>query len=175
MPKVEISYRRPPDRLDVFVQDLIVEEPEYRVTLHDPSTLATPLSVGDKLIYEPGAPIIWFVFPSAWFDVGRFHLRDGTLTGYYVNFIAPPDLAGRTWNMYDLCLDLWIEPNGDFQILDQDEFDEAVDRHWIDPPTAQQVRLELNRLIGELKAGRWPLAPVRDYDLERVRSLRGDQ
>jgi predicted RNA-binding protein associated with RNAse of E/G family len=172
MPRVEIQYRRPPDRLDVFVQDLVVDRPEYKVTLHDPSTLTTAISIAGRTVYEPGAPIVWYLFPSAWFDLGRFHLRDGTLTGYYVNFIAPPDLKDDIWTLYDLCLDLWVDTCGDFQVLDQDEFDEAVDRRWIDPLTAARVREELHRLIAEIGAGRWPPNPVAEYDLRRTRALR---
>jgi predicted RNA-binding protein associated with RNAse of E/G family len=172
MPRIEIHYRRPPDRLDVFVQDLVVDQPEYKVTLHDPSTLTTAISMGDRLVYEPGAPIVWYLFTSAWFDLGRFHLRDGTLTGYYVNFIAPADLKDHVWTLYDLCLDLWVDPWGHFQVLDQDEFDEAVDRRWIDAATAARVRDEARRLMAEIGAGRWPPKLVAEYDLPRVRALR---
>lgn len=171
MAQVEIHYHRPPDRLDVFVQHLVVDRPDYKVTLHERPPLSTMLSLGDRVIFEPGAPIIWFVFPNAWHDLGRFHLNDGTFTGYYVNLITPPELQGLTWRMFDLCLDLWIDASGDYQVLDQDEFDEAVDRLWIDAATARRARLELERLIAEVQAGRWPPQVVLEHDLERVRAL----
>jgi predicted RNA-binding protein associated with RNAse of E/G family len=170
--RIEIRYRRPPDRLDVFFQDLVVDGSDFKITLHDPSTLETTLSVGDRVIYEPGAPILWFVFPDAWYDIGRFHLKDGTFTGYYVNLILPPDLSERAWEMYDLCLDIWIDPHGSYQVLDQDEFDEAVDNRWIDPATACRARKELQRIIDELDAGRFPPPPVNEHDLPRARALR---
>ncbi len=172
MPRVEIHYRRPPDRLDVFVQDLVVDRPDCKVTLHDPATLETSLTVGDQVIYEPGAAIVWFVFPNEWHDLGRFHLKDGTFTGYYVNLITPVQVDGATWRMYDLCLDLWVDAGGRFQILDQGEFDEAVDRHWIDSATAERARSELARVIAGVRGGDWPPAVVREYDLARVRELR---
>ncbi|NIN71553.1 MAG: DUF402 domain-containing protein [Gemmatimonadetes bacterium] len=172
MPRVEIHYHRPPDRLDVFVQDLVVDRPDYKVTLHDPATVAATLKVGDDVIYEPGAAIVWFVFPEAWHDIGRFHLKDGSFTGWYVNLIAPAQLEGPAWEMFDLCLDLWIAADGCLQVLDQDEFDEAVDRNWIDPVTAERARSELSRIVAEVRAGEWPPAVVREYDLMRVRKLR---
>jgi predicted RNA-binding protein associated with RNAse of E/G family len=171
MAQVEIHYRRPPDRLDVFVQELVLDRPDCKVTLHERPPLNTVLSLGDRVIFEPGAPIIWFVFPNAWHDLGRFHLKDGTFTGYYVNLITPPELQGHTWKMFDLCLDLWIDASGELQVLDQDEFDEAVDRLWIDVATARRARLELERVIAEVQAGRWPPQIVREHDLERVRAL----
>lgn len=175
MTKIEIHYRRPPDRLDVFVQDLVVDASDHKITLHDPSSLTTALTVGDQIIYEPGAPIVWYVFRDAWYDIGRFHLRDDTFTGYYVNLIAPPELEARPWTFYDLCLDVWVNPNGGFVVLDQDEFDEAVDRRWIDPSTAERARLELERFIRMLAEGRFPPALVHDHPLPRVRRLRAER
>jgi predicted RNA-binding protein associated with RNAse of E/G family len=172
MPRIEIHYRRPPDRLDVFVQDLVVDDPDYKVTLHDPATIESTLTIGGRAIYEPGAAIVWFVFPDAWHDVGRFHLEDGTFTGYYVNLITPVEIDGPTWRMFDLCLDLWVDMDSRFRVLDQDEFDEAVDRGWIDRATAERARSELSRIVAELSAGGWPPAVVREYDLARARELR---
>ncbi|NIU73719.1 MAG: DUF402 domain-containing protein, partial [Gammaproteobacteria bacterium] len=79
--------------------------------------------------------------------MGRFHLRDDTFTGYYVNLIAPPEIRGGTWHMIDLFLDLWVEPQGRaYHVLDRDEFDEAVDRGWLDTATARRARQELAAL-----------------------------
>lgn len=171
MGKIEIHYRRPPGRLDTFVQDLVVDRPEYKITLHEHPPINETLYVGGQPIFEPGAPIVWFVFPGAWYDLGRFHLKDGTFTGYYVNLITPVEITGDAWKMFDLCLDLWVDPSGRYWILDRDEFDEAVDRLWIDTATAQRTRQELDRIIAAVQTGRWPPDPVREHDLARVREL----
>lgn len=170
MPQIEIHYRRPPARLDVFTQELVVDRPDLKVTLHERPPVATPLQVGERVIFEPGAAIVWFVFPDRWYDLGRFHLRDDTFTGYYVNLIAPPQIHGRVWHMYDLFLDVWVEPDAAaFQVLDRDEFDEAVDRGWLDTATAQRARQELQALANRIRQGRWPPKAVREIDLAYVR------
>jgi predicted RNA-binding protein associated with RNAse of E/G family len=89
-----------------------------------------------------------------------------------VNLILPPELNERSWEMYDLCLDIWIDPQGEYQVLDQDEFDEAVDNRWIDPATASRAREELRRIIDELEAGHFPPPPVAEHDLKCARDLR---
>jgi predicted RNA-binding protein associated with RNAse of E/G family len=171
MTRIEIRYWRPPAKLQTFAQELVVDRSECKVTLVESSTSAGTLSVGEKVIFEPGAPMIWYVFPGKWYDLGRFYLRDGTFTGYYGNIIAPATFEGTEWEIYDLCLDLWIDRDGTYQILDQDEFDEAVDRHWIDAETARRARLELDRLVQDTREGRFPPPIACELDLERVREL----
>lgn len=170
-PRVRIHYRRPPDRLDVFEQELVVDRPDCKITLHESPPPVAALSMNDTIIFEPGAPIIWFIFPGAWHDVGRFHRADETFTGFYVNLIAPPEFDDRTWRMFDLCLDLWVSPDGDCTVMDQDEFDEAVDHGWIDTAAAARARLELEGLIAAVRAGAWPPRVILEHDLSRVRAL----
>lgn len=175
MPTVEIHYHRPPDRLDVFTQQLVLDRPDCKVTLHSTPPPARPIRIGEVVVFEPGASVVWFVFPERWYDIGRFHLRDDSFTGYYANLITPPRLHGDIWIMYDLCLDLWLGAEGSYQILDQDEFDEAVDQRWIDRRTADRARLELEQLIEAVRAGQWPPAIAREIDLGTARALRERQ
>ncbi len=170
--QIEVRYWRPPNRLQVFTQELVVDRPECKVTYAEGTELIDTLRIEDSVIFEAGAPMIWFVFPGRWYDVGRFHLKDGSFTGYYGNLITPPRLGQRAWEIFDLCLDFWVDPAGGIQVLDQDEFDEALENQWIDQPTAERARQELERLISETRDGRWPPAIAREYDLESIRAIR---
>ncbi len=172
-PEIEIHYRRPPDRLRTFRQRLAIDHPDYKVTLLESYPGATPVRVHGTPVLEPGAPVVWTVFPDRWYDVGRFHLANGAFTGFYGNLILPPDLEGGTWEITDLFLDVWLDRDGGVSVLDRDEFDEAVDRGWIDRRTARRARDELDRVVAEAASGRWPPGPAREYDLERVRELLG--
>lgn len=173
MRRVRIRYHRPPDQLDVYEQELILDRPDVKVALLERLPAERALSLGGRSILEPGAPVLWFVFPDAWYDVGRFHRADGTFTGYYTNLISPPRLAADVWELYDLCLDLWLDVRGDWVVLDRDEFDEAVDRGWIDPDSADRARQELSAISERVREGRWPPPIVRRIDLDRARSLTG--
>ncbi len=168
---IEIHYLRPPGRLQVYVQELVVDEPDLKITLADDYPSDVPVRVGERTVLEQGAPIVWFVLPGEWYDLGLFHLNDGTFTGYYTNFIAPARLEASTWELHDLCLDLWLGSDGHLEVLDREEFDEAVKRRWIDAPAARRASQELERVLGEAKAGRWPPARIRGIDLARVRSI----
>jgi predicted RNA-binding protein associated with RNAse of E/G family len=167
---IEIHYRRGPDRLQVFIQDLVVDEPELKVTLTN-YTEETPLAVAGRTILEPGAPVVWFVTPGGWYDFGLFHLRDGTPTGCYTNFIRPPRMGRERWEMEDLCLDHWLGIDGSTEILDREEFEAAIDEGWIDVETAERVLEELELVITEAASGRWPPEWARELDLPKVREL----
>src|SRR5690606_32387535 len=120
---VEIHYHRPPDRIEIFRQTVVDEQPGYVVTYLDSAAIGNALTVDDRPILEPGAPVVWFTFPDAWFDVGRFHLRDGTFTGYYANVLTPVRMEGDRWETTDLFLDVWAGADGSVALLDEDEFE----------------------------------------------------
>lgn len=169
---VDIRYTRPPDQVDIYVQELVLDRPDLKVTLLRRFEAERSLSIGEHIILETGAPVVWFVFPDAWHDIGRFHLRSGTFSGYYANLIRPAKMVGEQWEIEDLFLDLWLDRENHLTVLDEEEFDRAVANRWIDAGTARQARRELDRLICEFQAGRWPPGVVREYDLETVLKLR---
>lgn len=167
---VDIHYRRLPDRLSVFRQRLVEETAECSVTLVGSVNLPRPVTAGERTILEPGAPVVWFTFPGEWFDVGRFHLLDGSFTGYYANLLTPVEMDGDRWQTTDLCLDLWMDASGAVEMLDVDEFDEALSRGWMDEATASSARRHADALEARARAGHWPPEPVLRWPLERARS-----
>lgn len=166
---ITIHYGRLPDRVAVFDQLAIEETPDCTVTLIEASQISRPVMAGGKIVLEPGGPAIWFTYPGRWHDIGRFHLSDGTFTGYYANILTPVRMEADRWETMDLCLDLWLGADGRVELLDEDEFDEAVERGWLDAATARAARAEADALAAEARAGRWPSAHVRAWGLDRAR------
>ena len=128
------------------------------------------LLVDGRTILEPGAPIIWFTFPSFWHDIGRFHTSSGAFTGWYANILSPVKLLSRTeWETRDLCLDVWLSADGDLQLLDEDEFEEAIARDWISQADAARARQEAEQLLAAAQRGEWPPLIAREWTLERAK------
>ena len=168
-PLVRIHYRRPPDRLEIFEQHLVHERPEVKVTLAPAVARGAPIRIAGRTVLEDRSPVVWFTFPGAWHDIGRFHLADGTFTGLYANVVTPVELGdGERWDTTDLFLDLWVDERGP-TVLDRDELDEAVTRGWIDVATAARALAEVEQLRADAEAARWPPAVVREWTLERAR------
>jgi predicted RNA-binding protein associated with RNAse of E/G family len=68
--------------------------------------------------------------------------------------------ATTTSIITDLCLDLWITPDGKYVVLDEDELERALMKHVISSPLARRARRELQFLIHLTKSGRFPPASI---------------
>ncbi len=165
--RVAIHYRRPPDHVRVYDQRVVFEESDVIVTISDPLELDEPLKVHGTVGLEQGSQAVWFTFPGAWHDIGRFHLADGTLTGIYANVLTPPRIEPTIWHTTDLWLDVWIGLDGSVHLLDEDEFEEGVARGLIDDGMATRARSEANMILERAAAGSWPPAIVDEWTLER--------
>jgi predicted RNA-binding protein associated with RNAse of E/G family len=170
---VTIRYRRLPDRLEVFEQAVVDDDGECVITCLPAAKLDKPMEIGDRVVLEPGSPIVWFTYRGdVWHDVGRFHLADGTFTGVYANVLTPVRMDGAEWDTTDLFLDVWVDADGGgVKVLDRNEFDAAVDAGWVDADTAARALAEAERLAADARRGAWPPAEVREWTLERVRAV----
>lgn len=169
MPSVKIHYLRPPDRITVYENELVHASSAVTVTIMRATRLPQDIAVGDEVMLENGAPAVWFTFPDADHDIGRFHTRAGGFTGLYANILTPVEfVSALEWRTTDLFLDVWIGASGRPQILDADELAHAVTRGWIDMATAQRARTTAARLVSEHQNGTWPPAVVYEWTLERI-------
>jgi predicted RNA-binding protein associated with RNAse of E/G family len=176
LPVVNIHYRRLPAREDVYRQELVHDAEDVRVTLARALRMRGPLRVDGAVALEPGSHVVWFTFPGLWHDVGRFHRADGHFTGIYSNVLTPPVFEpDEVWRTTDLFLDVWIPARGEPRVLDRDEFEEARRAGWIDAATAARAEQEVEWILGEAAAGRWPPQVVREWTLERAERVAGSQ
>lgn len=174
LPTVEIVYRRPPDRVEVFSQTVLLESAECVVTFLAAAGVSRPIEVEGRVILEPGSPVVWFTFPGAWHDIGRFHRADGEFTGYYANILTPVVIGPGRWETTDLFLDVWLGRGGHLSILDETEFREAVEAGWVDEVTAARARSAADDLARGARTGDWPPPIVDLWTLDRARKRIAD-
>jgi predicted RNA-binding protein associated with RNAse of E/G family len=172
--RVRIHYRRLPDREEVFDQRIVLERPDVIVTVTDPLVLSRPVGLPEQVVLESGSRAVWLTFPGEWHDVGRFHLRDGTFTGYYANILTPVEITPPSggepwvWQTTDLFLDVTLAPGGAPALLDEDELEEALALGHIDQELAAAARAEAERLMARAATGAWPPRVAREWTLERI-------
>jgi predicted RNA-binding protein associated with RNAse of E/G family len=168
---VRIHYTRPPDRVQLFEQAVVHDAGLFVVTFLAAAQVKKPVTVEGRVVLEPGAPVVWFTYRGdVWHDVGRFHLADGTFTGVYANVLTPVQMEGTRWDTTDLYLDVWRGADGEIQLLDREEFDEAVGAGLLTPAVAERAFTEGERLVQGARQGAWPPAHVEEWTLERVRT-----
>jgi uncharacterized protein len=82
-------------------------------------------------------------FADRWYNIFEIHsVHDDGLKGWYCNIVRPASFSAEAIEQVDLALDVWINPDGSYHVLDRDEF-EALD---LDRPT----RLRAQQAVGEL-------------------------
>jgi predicted RNA-binding protein associated with RNAse of E/G family len=167
---IQYEYTRPGKDKTVFDQWLIMERADVKVMLLE-AHQGRRLQIGAETILDPGAPALWFVFPGAWYDVGRFHLSDGTFTGWYTNICTPVELRGDTWSSTDLFLDHWMASHGSQEWLDEAEFMSAMSAEYIGHQAYARVAAERVRIDQAIADNDWPPAIARDLDLDHARKL----
>jgi predicted RNA-binding protein associated with RNAse of E/G family len=168
---VRLVYHRPPDRTDVFEQELVAVEGGCHITLLENAQIRQPMRIGDRVVLENGAPIVWFTFEGAWHDIGRFHNASGEFTGYYANAIVPVTFHdAHSWECTDLFLDVWLGPDGVAVLLDEDELEAATRDGTIDEATADRARVEAAQIMAAAAAGVWPPLITRTWTIERARA-----
>jgi predicted RNA-binding protein associated with RNAse of E/G family len=172
-PRVSIHYRRPPNRLRVYDQRVVLEQGDVIVTLSEPLELAAAMVADGRVMLERDSVVVWFTFPGLWHDIGRFHRADGTFSGLYANVLTPVEIEGRVWNTTDLYLDVWWPPDDEIRVLDQDELDEALAAGHVDPTTAARARIEAERILDMAALGQWPPRVVDEWTLDRSVSALG--
>lgn len=73
-------------------------------------------------VFEPGDRFVEYYYADRWFNIFDILSTQGTRKGWYCNVAAPAVISAETIEQIDLLLDVWVYPNGETLILDEDEF-----------------------------------------------------
>lgn len=118
---------------------------------------------------RPGELVVWFLFQGKSFDVGMNYGPAGKLSGYYIDALRPvnwsEDQADTPALLVDLFLDLWVWTDGEYEILDMDELQEAVNRHDISAQEAQLARATIESIVQGIVTDQFPYPTFHEYHL----------
>ena len=162
METITLTYKRLPDRVNYFQQQLLYEDEKVIVTSQciKPSS---PIVLKGETVLGDNFTAIWFVFTGLWYDIGKIYNLNNEWTGYYCDIMKPVKRSSDQFEIVDLFLDLWVSPDGSYAIQDEDEFENALEEGIIDNELAEKARNALNDLIDEVKAGRFPPEFVQQF------------
>ena len=168
---MRIVYTRPPDRVTEYRHELLFDGPDMKVSRLEVEADAPPVRVGVAHT-PPGGAILWFVFPSRWYEVAAVFDAGGALIGHYTNIVRPADFAPGEWRITDLFLDVWQAPGDEPRLLDVRDLEEALAAGSISSADAEVARREADAVLASARAGRWPSREIRRWTSSDVRSLR---
>lgn len=98
------------------------------------------------LIHRPGE---WHTAYSFWQEDGR---------RWYVNIEEPLRRSPCGFDTRDLFLDVWVEPDGSWELLDEDELADALERGLVSDEEARLAYAEAERAIRRLEGREWPFS-----------------
>ena len=99
---------------------------------------------------EAGTLSTEFFWTDRWYSVFRFQAPDGKLLKFYCNLNTPPTYESGALTFVDLDVDVLVQPDYSFEILDEDEFERHAELYRY--PAAyrlnvQEALVELRHLI----------------------------
>jgi uncharacterized protein len=165
-PLIAFDYVRPGDHRITFEASLLHADRDVVIMSHAAHP-SKPLYHAGQPVIESGYAVVWFLFKGEPYDIGRFYRPDGTWTGYYIDILQPvqwsEDDALSIDPLIDLALDLWIAPDGSFQVLDEDEFVAFVNHGGLTSEQASHARHALTALVSAHEDGSFPPSIVKNY------------
>lgn len=93
--------------------------------------------------FETGDHFTEWFYSERWYNIFEIRAEHGALKGWYCNIAEPATITADTVACRDLLLDVWVSPNGDMQVLDEDEFAD-------DTTLTVQTRASAQQALGEL-------------------------
>ena len=166
--QLKFEFLRLPDKRISIPTDLLKATGDLIVVAHELSP-SKPLTHLGEVVMDRGYRAVWFLFKDRPYDVGRVYRPDGTWTGYYVDVLEAVRWTGSDPTtlepVVDLFLDLWIAPDGQYVVLDEDEFDEAIGAGILTREQIDHARHVLQELIEATARGAFPPEVAKEFRL----------
>jgi hypothetical protein len=109
-----------------------------------------PLDLG-YVVLEPGDRWTEYFYADRWYNIFEICASDGRLKGWYCNVTRPACVGDREVSAEDMALDLWVAPDGETQVLDEDEF-AALPLTSSERDVARQALAELQEMVARRAA-----------------------
>lgn len=91
-----------------------------------------------------------------WFNVFRFATPGGLLQSYYCNLNLPPVFDGQTLSYVDLDIDILVQPDGTFRVLDAEDFTSNAEKFGYPEEVRQNTKAALDQLITMIQVKAFP-------------------
>src|SRR5258708_26111937 len=94
-----------------------------------------------------GTRTIEYYWLDRWFNIFRFLESAGTTKLFYCNVNMPPAIGGGLLSYIDLDIDILVQPDFSYQVLDLDEFAMNAERYGYPEQVKRQSQSPVDELI----------------------------
>jgi protein associated with RNAse G/E len=103
-----------------------------------------------------GTHSLEYYWLGRWYNVFRFAEPDGTLRNYYCNVNVPPTFEGDILSYVDLDLDILVEPDFSYRILDVEDFERNVEDYGYSGEVQANARRAVDELVRMIETRAFP-------------------
>jgi protein associated with RNAse G/E len=105
---------------------------------------------------EAGTLSTEFFWTDRWYSVFRFQTPEGRLLKFYCNINTPPTFESGALTFVDLDVDVLVQPDLSYEVLDEDEFERHAELYRYPAPYRSNVREALDELRHLIENRRFP-------------------
>ena len=103
-----------------------------------------------------GTHSLEYYWLDRWYNVFRFSHANGELRNYYCNINVPPNFDGRVLSYVDLDLDILVQPDFSYQILDAEDFENNAALYGYDEEICANAHAALDELVTMIETREFP-------------------
>lgn len=105
-----------------------------------------------------GTSSIEYYWLDRWYNVFRFADPKGRLRSYYCNVNVPPEFDGQVLSYIDLDIDILVEPDLTYRVVDLDDFEQNAKLFGYSEDVQKKARQALRRLIELIESRGFPFS-----------------
>lgn len=103
-----------------------------------------------------GTHSLEYYWLDRWYNIFRFAEPDGTLRNYYCNVNMPPTFDGDILSYVDLDLDILVEPDLSYQLLDVEDFEKNAEAYSYSVDVKTNARRAVTELVNMIESCAFP-------------------
>lgn len=103
-----------------------------------------------------GTQSLEYYWLDRWYNVFRFAQPDGALRNYYCNVNVPASFDGETLSYVDLDLDILVDPDFSYRVLDVEDFEINARRYGYTEEMRANARQALEDLVKMIERRAFP-------------------
>ncbi len=145
------SYKHDGSLHRTWARGLVIEADEQKYVA---VTNKTWVIESDGRKWFTREPAICFFYTDRWYNVISMMRKTGVY--YYCNLASPSLFDGEAIKNIDYDLDVKVYPNGGYDILDQDEFEDHAKHMGYDEDVIDVVERSLEKLLKVIDANEAP-------------------